>query len=178
MYHESHGASVANFVDIFSVHFPVIWASLNVIYFHLSSAWSREFLLSVQGDATFCRICWSPFSSCALPGRVAKSANISSHLLETDKFQQIYWQNYSCTKSSSTWPDIWRLWNLSWIVWRKRWRMKLNATRPPSTRQGFSDIWFMFGTGLAPDNPGIRHKNSQQSKCDHTLIQLSWGKRS
>ena len=75
-------------------------------------------------------------------------------------------------------PDIWRLWNLSWIVWRKRWRMKLNATRPPSTRQGFSDIWFTFGTGLAPDNPGIRHKNSQQSKCDHTLIQLSWGKRS
>lgn len=75
-------------------------------------------------------------------------------------------------------PDIWRLWNLSWIVWRKRWRMKLNATRPPSTRQGFSDIWFKIGTGLAPDNPGIRHKNSQQSKCDHTLVQPSWGKRS
>lgn len=77
--------------------------NLMELHCHLSSAWPREFLFSVQGDATFCRICWSPFSSCALPGRVAKSAFPDIFWKPTNFSRFVQTNTYSCTKSSSTW---------------------------------------------------------------------------
>lgn len=90
---------------ILGFNFVFVNVSMNLmeLHCHLSSAWSREFLFSVQGDATFCRICWSPFSSCALPGRVAKSAFPDIFWKPTNFSRFVQTNTYSCTKSSSTW---------------------------------------------------------------------------